>query len=173
MTAGEPALLRRMLETFDKRDIVVFDRYYYPYMMLAMLIGQGVDVCTRLHSNRDSDFRRGRRLGPDDHLITWCRPAKPAWMSAQDIPVTSTPCFYGGVRVWLRCPVVSKGLLCENRVGKLYLPPGGRVFGCRHCHDLTYESCQKSHKYDRVFDHLKELDIENLNINQVLRLGGL
>jgi len=81
---GEPALLRRILETFDKRDVVVFDRYYCSYMMLAMLIGQGVDVCTRLHSNRASDFRRGRRLGPDDHLITWYRPAKPAWMSVQE-----------------------------------------------------------------------------------------
>ena len=94
-------------------------------------------------------------------------------VTGQDIPITTTPCFYGGVRYWLRCPAVSKGLLCENRVGVLYLPPGGSVFGCRHCHDLTYESCQKSHKYDRVFEHLKELDIESLNINQVLRLGGL
>ena len=94
-------------------------------------------------------------------------------VTGQDISITTTPCFYGGVRYWLRCPAVSKGLLCENRVGVLYLPPGGTVFGCRHCHDLTYESCQKSHKYDRVFEHLKELDIESLNINQVLRLGGL
>jgi hypothetical protein len=80
---GELALLRRMLETFDKRDVVVFDRYYCSYMMLAMLIGQGVDVCTRLHSNRASDFHRGRRLGPDDHRITWYRPAKPVWMSVE------------------------------------------------------------------------------------------
>ena len=94
-------------------------------------------------------------------------------VTGQDIPVTTTPCFYGGERVWLRCPAVVDGVLCETRVGVLYLPPGGSVFGCRQCHGLTYESCQKSHKYDRVLEHLKELDIENLNINQVLRLGGL
>lgn len=94
-------------------------------------------------------------------------------VTGQVIPVTTTPCYYGGVRYWLRCPAVTDGLLCENRVGVLYLPPGGTVFGCRHCHDLTYESCQQSHKYDRVFEHLKELDTENLNINQVLRLSGL
>ena len=29
-------------------------------------------------------------------------------------------------------------------MGKLYLPPGGRYFGCRHCHDLTYRSRQES-----------------------------
>jgi hypothetical protein len=33
-------------------------------------------------------------------------------------------------------------------VAKLYLPPQGRKFGCRTCHDLTYESSQESHAYD-------------------------
>src|SRR5436309_2544304 len=32
---------------------------------------------------------------------------------------------------------------------ELYLPPQGRYFGCRRCHDLTYTSCQESHKCDR------------------------
>jgi len=31
-------------------------------------------------------------------------------------------------------------------VGKLYLPPGGKYFGCRHCYNLTYKSCQESDK---------------------------
>ena len=94
-------------------------------------------------------------------------------VTGQDIQITTTPCYYGGVRYWFLCPASVDGVLCENRVGVLYLPPGAQVFGCRQCHGLTYESCQKSHKYDRVFEHLKELDMENLNINQVLRLGGL
>jgi hypothetical protein len=78
---GENALLRDMLEVFDKNDVVVFDRYYCSYMMLAMLSRDGVHVCTRLHQRRPSDFRRGLRLGKDDHLVTWDRPARPAWMS--------------------------------------------------------------------------------------------
>jgi hypothetical protein len=28
-------------------------------------------------------------------------------------------------------------------VGCLYLPPGGKCFGCRHCYNLTYESQQE------------------------------
>jgi hypothetical protein len=36
----------------------------------------------------------------------------------------------------------------------LYLPPRARYFGCRHCHDLTYTSCQESHKYDGVYRRL-------------------
>jgi hypothetical protein len=41
-------------------------------------------------------------------------------------------------------------------VGELHLPPHGRYFGCRHCHDLTYTSCQESRKYDRVWRMLAE-----------------
>ena len=95
------------------------------------------------------------------------------FVTGQEIPITPTPCFYGGVRNWFLCPAVVDGVLCENRVGMLYLPPGAQVFACRHCYGLTYESCQQSHKYDRVFDHLDRLDEANLTINQVLRLGGL
>jgi hypothetical protein len=80
---GEPALLRGMLETFAEKDVAVFDRYYCSYMMLAMLINNGTHACTRLHQCRTSDFRRGRRLGPDDHLVTWYRPQKPNWMSSE------------------------------------------------------------------------------------------
>lgn len=80
---GEMALLREMLETFDEKDVVVFDRYYCSYMMLAMLIDNGTHACVRLHQRRVSDFRRGRRLGHDDHLITWHRPARPPWMSPE------------------------------------------------------------------------------------------
>jgi hypothetical protein len=29
-------------------------------------------------------------------------------------------------------------------VGTLYLSPGGKYFGCRHCYDLSYESRNES-----------------------------
>jgi len=80
---GEPALLRGMLDTFEENNIAVFDRYYCSYMMLAMLINNDTHACARLHQNRISDFRRGRRLGPDDHLVTWYRPSRPNWMSSE------------------------------------------------------------------------------------------
>lgn len=70
-----------------------------------------------------------------------------------DYPVslTSTPLPWGGVRWWFECPLRRNGQLCGRRVGKLYLPPGGRYFGCRQCHDLTYTSCQESHKFDSMY----------------------
>ena len=90
---GETALLRQLLGTFQPNDVVVFDRYFCSYMMLALLWRQGVHVCVRLHHCRRSDFRRGRRLGPNDHLITWTRPQRPTWMTPEQyaqIPKTLT-----------------------------------------------------------------------------------
>jgi hypothetical protein len=77
---GETALLRSLLDAFAAGDIVVFDRYYCSFMMLALLQAKGVDVCARLHQMRRADFRRGQRLGPNDHLIVWTRPQRPTWM---------------------------------------------------------------------------------------------
>ncbi len=77
---GEPALLRMLLRSFIPGDIAVADRYYCSFMMIALLLRQGVQTCARKHQLRHSDFRRGRRLGKYDHLITWTRPPRPEWM---------------------------------------------------------------------------------------------
>ena len=77
---GESALLREMFKALIAGDIVVFDRYYCSFMMIALLLNQNVDVCARLHHLRRVDFRKGRRLGKYDHVIMWTRPSKPSWM---------------------------------------------------------------------------------------------
>jgi hypothetical protein len=58
---------------------------------------------------------------------------------------------FGGVRWWFSCPRIVDDEECGRRVGKLYRPPEQRHFACRHCLALTYESCQKSHRYDGLF----------------------
>jgi hypothetical protein len=77
---GEPALLRELLARLEAGDIAVMDRYYCSFMMIALLLAQGTQVCARKHQRRHSDFRRGQRLGKYDHLIVWTRPAQPEWM---------------------------------------------------------------------------------------------
>jgi hypothetical protein len=80
---GETALLRQLLECFQSGDILLADRYYCSYFMIALLLERGVDFVVRLHQARTADFRRGRRLGPGDHLVDWQRPAKPEWMAQE------------------------------------------------------------------------------------------
>jgi hypothetical protein len=58
--------------------------------------------------------------------------------------LVTTPCNLGGVRWWFICPLSRNGVYCGRRVGKLYCPPGGKYYGCRHCYSLSYESRNES-----------------------------
>jgi hypothetical protein len=58
----------------------------------------------------------------------------------------------GGIRWWARCALVVNNRPCQRRVAILYLPPGGRYFGCRHCYRLTYRSAQE---HDKRVDWLR------------------
>ena len=80
---GEAALLRSLLGRFDPGDVLLADRYYCSYFMIALLQERGIDLVARLHQRRPVDFRRGRRLGKDDQIITWDRPPRPKWMDQQ------------------------------------------------------------------------------------------
>lgn len=77
---GEAALLRELRDRLKPGEVLLADRYYCSYFMIALLMEWGVDFVVRLHQRRGADFRRGQRLGPGDHLVTWTRPAKPSWM---------------------------------------------------------------------------------------------
>ena len=77
---GETALLWQLAHRLKAGDVVIADRYFSGYFLLAWLIRHGVDVVMRQHQLRHTDFRRGRRLGTKDHVVAWARPACPAWM---------------------------------------------------------------------------------------------
>jgi Transposase DDE domain len=77
---GEAALLLTLLETFNPGDVMIADRLFASYFMIARQQQLGVDVVMRQHQSRHTDFRRGRRLGSRDHVVEWVRPVRPTWM---------------------------------------------------------------------------------------------
>ena len=77
---GEPALLRELLEHLTAGDVLLADRCYCSYFLIALLRERGVDTVTRLHQMRTANFRRGQRLGKGDHVVRWPRPDQPDWM---------------------------------------------------------------------------------------------
>lgn len=77
---GETALLWELAQKLRCGDVVVADRCYAGYFMIAWLMQLGVDVVIRQHQRRHTDFRRGIRLGVRDHVVSWTRPQRPAWM---------------------------------------------------------------------------------------------
>lgn len=77
---GEPALLRELFDRFEPGDVFLGDCYFSSYFLLALFLAQGVDVVVRQHQRRTTDFRRGQRLGHEDHVVEWQRPQCPIWM---------------------------------------------------------------------------------------------
>ena len=77
---GEPALFRRLHACLEPGDVLLADRYYCSYFEIALLQQQKVDAVMRLHQCRPVDFRTGRRLGKDDHVVVWKKPKRPEWL---------------------------------------------------------------------------------------------
>jgi putative transposase len=61
-----------------------FRSWFGSYFMLALALRCGVDVVTRLNERRTCDFRRGKRLGYNDHVVEWQRPVRPEWMTPEE-----------------------------------------------------------------------------------------
>jgi hypothetical protein len=77
---GETALMWQLAGRLSAGDVLIADRCYTSYFMMALLTLLGVDVVMRQHQQRHTDFRRGKRLGKRDHVVAWSRPKRPAWM---------------------------------------------------------------------------------------------
>jgi hypothetical protein len=81
---GETALFRSLHSQLNEGDILLADRYYCSYFEIALLLERGVDIVMRLHHRRHADFRRGQRLGPRDHIVTWIKPKnRPDWLDQE------------------------------------------------------------------------------------------
>jgi len=81
--SGETALFRTLLDRLSPGTVVLADRFYCSYFLVVLLQARGVDVVLRLHQRRASHVRRGQRLGRNDHVVTWPKPARPDWMDEE------------------------------------------------------------------------------------------
>lgn len=80
---GENSLFRALHDTLAAGDVVLADRYFSGWCDIALLLPRGVDIVVRKHQLRSTDFRRGQRLGTDDHLVQYTKPQRPKWMSPE------------------------------------------------------------------------------------------
>jgi hypothetical protein len=77
------------------------------------------------------------------------KPSRGEWKDVEQvISFDQTFCNYGGYRKWFLCP------RCRKRVALLY--GAGKYFFCRHCYQLTYDSCNTS-PLQRIFDRANKL----------------
>jgi hypothetical protein len=80
---SELALLRQLWSIFQPGSIMLADRLMCAWTELVMLKQRDVDSVCRFTSHRKTDFRRGKRLGKDDHIVTWYKPGKPRSIDRQ------------------------------------------------------------------------------------------
>jgi len=72
---GEVSLLRRLWDVLRPGDILLADRLIANWTNIVLLRQRGVELVSRLNkAHRRADFRRGRRLGKDDHIVCWAKP---------------------------------------------------------------------------------------------------
>src|SRR5262245_1680388 len=72
---GEVSLLRRLWDVLRPGDVVLGDRLLGNWATIVFLRERGVELVSRLNTyHRRVDFRRGQRLGPDDHVVRWAKP---------------------------------------------------------------------------------------------------
>lgn len=79
---SELSMLRALWDLFVAGDVLLADRLMCSWADMVMLKQRGVDSVTRL-SKRRADFRRGKRLGKDDHIVQWPKPTKPRSMDRE------------------------------------------------------------------------------------------
>ena len=72
-----------IFDCIEKDDVVLDDRYYPNFFLMADLQEIGADGIFRGQSQRYYDFRTGEKLGKNDHIALWKKPNKPTWMSQE------------------------------------------------------------------------------------------
>lgn len=71
---SELSLWRTLWPVLSPGEIVLADRLYCSFYDFVGVMRRCCDAVFRLHQRRDEDFRKGKRLGRNDRLVTWQRP---------------------------------------------------------------------------------------------------
>ena len=73
---GEVSLLRRLWDILRPGDVLLTDCLLANWTNILLLQKRGVELVSRLNkAHRKADFRRGRRLGDEDHIVRWFKPS--------------------------------------------------------------------------------------------------
>jgi hypothetical protein len=75
-TKSEQALLQELWPTLRPDDLLLGDRNFGSWSVLAGLGLIPADGLFRLHANRNADLRQGRYLRRHERLVTWAKPTR-------------------------------------------------------------------------------------------------
>lgn len=77
-TAHDSAIAPRLLKHLDAGDILLGDRAFCTYELIARLRQKRAHAVMRLHQARHAklDWRKGRKLSANERLVVWKKPAR-------------------------------------------------------------------------------------------------
>lgn len=77
-SAHDAPIYRKLFHCFNPGDILCGDRAFCTYELMSCLKQRDVDTLMRLHQarHRKLDWRKGRRIGRNQRLVTWRKPAQ-------------------------------------------------------------------------------------------------
>jgi hypothetical protein len=74
----ELSLLKTLWDCLRPGDVLLGDRGFCTWGLLAQCLHSNVHAVFRVRGKRRSDFRQGKRLSRHERLVQWRKPAKPA-----------------------------------------------------------------------------------------------
>jgi hypothetical protein len=82
---GETSLFSQLIDTLQPKDLLLADRYYSTYAILATLSSKGAAFVSQNHAQKKVNFKSGSHPKAKDHIVEWHKPKKkPVWMSKED-----------------------------------------------------------------------------------------
>jgi hypothetical protein len=73
---GEVSLLRKLWDILCPGDILLTDCLLANWTNIVLLQKRGIELVSRLNkAHRRADFRRGKQLGIQDHIVRWLKPS--------------------------------------------------------------------------------------------------
>ena len=75
-SAHDLSVSAQLMDQFESGDVVLADRAFCSYELIATLQEQGVHSLMRLHAarHRALDWREGKKLSKNERLVTWTKP---------------------------------------------------------------------------------------------------
>lgn len=77
MTVHDHKLLDAMLPYIGRNEVLLGDRAFCSYEMMARTAALGAWMLARLHQMRKTDWRKGTKAGPNQRIVTWRKPTQP------------------------------------------------------------------------------------------------
>jgi hypothetical protein len=161
---SEMALLQTLWEGLRAGEVLLADRGFCSWGLLARCLEHQFDAVFRVRGSRRKDFRYGKRLSRDERLVQWKKPKQPAWtLTAKQwaaLPQTLT------LRL-VRCRMERQGfrtqkvILVTTLLDSVNFPPAAlsQLYYRRWAMELTLRNI----KITLQMDHLSCKTPENLD----------